>query len=347
MKNPRVLFILKLRHIYSNYNAELKSSGLLNSALFVKDMLDKNGYETKLAQVVDANSIDREVHQYRPDIVILEALWVPPAKFHILQKLHPNVKWVVRVHSEIPFLAHEGIAINYLSEYIKHKNVYISFNSKETQRDFEHYFHHSSKLIYLPNYYPVRHRKIHTHKHMAKRILNVACFGAIRPLKNTMSQAFAAVEFAELNGYQCYFHINVDRVEGNAEPILKNLRHFFGELCGKHILVEHKWMDHSEFLELISTMDICLQVSMSETFNICTADAIEQGVPVVVSNQIPWVPELFHADPTDVSSIVHAMKRALLFDVWFHWLHWSRRKLMSYSNRSKKIWIENLTRLFC
>jgi len=33
-------------------------------------------------------------------------------------------------------------------------------------------------------------------------------------------------------------------------------------------------------------MDICMQVSFSETFNIVAADCIASGVPVIVSSEI-------------------------------------------------------------
>ena len=94
----RILFILKYRESdYGSYNndptVEKKtwaytqglSSGLLNSAKFVCDMLfDELGYESKLVQVADNNDIDREVTQYKPTHVIIEAYWVVPEKFEIL-----------------------------------------------------------------------------------------------------------------------------------------------------------------------------------------------------------------------------------------------------------------------
>ena len=52
------------------------------------------------------------------------------SKFEVLQKLHPNVKWIVRLHSEIPFIANEGIAMDWIYEYQKYDNVFVSLNSK-------------------------------------------------------------------------------------------------------------------------------------------------------------------------------------------------------------------------
>src|SRR5688500_11649943 len=111
MRQERILFILKARDATNTYGYSCGlSTGLLNSATFVQDMLDSNGFTTKLVVVIDNNDIDREVTAFRPTHVIIEALWVVPSKFQILKKLHPSVKWIVRLHSEAPFLANEGIA---------------------------------------------------------------------------------------------------------------------------------------------------------------------------------------------------------------------------------------------
>jgi len=61
-------------------------------------------------------------------------------------------------------------------------------------------------------------------------------------------------------------------------------------------LVEHGWLPHSEFLELVASMDVMLQVSFSETFNIVSADAVVQKVPIVVSEEIFWASSFAVAD---------------------------------------------------
>ena len=100
-QEKKVLFILKKRKS-SHANYSVVSSGLLNSATFVSSMLNKNGIESHLVEVIDNNCIDREVTKYRPTHVIIEALWVVPSKFEVLTRLHPNVQWIIRLHSGIP-----------------------------------------------------------------------------------------------------------------------------------------------------------------------------------------------------------------------------------------------------
>lgn len=150
------MFILKEREKSSEDYTYGVSTGLLNSASFVKDMLVRGDVDSKLVVVQDNNDIDREVTLYRPTHVIIEALWVVPDKFKVLRKLHPTVKWIVRIHSETPFLANEGIAIDWIFKYVDMPDVYVAVNSDRFASDIRQmlWAQEKDKVIYLPNYYP-------------------------------------------------------------------------------------------------------------------------------------------------------------------------------------------------
>lgn len=342
----RVLFILKLRQVSGGLGKELKSAGLSNSARYVQEMLQRNGFETKLVQVVDNNQIDREVTAFKPDIVIIEALWVVPPKFEILKKLHPTVRWIVRLHSELPFLAHEGNAMDWITACANIKNVYVATNSTFAQRDLERYLALNGlkhKLLFLPNYYPVETKTTNAEMFWdAGEVINIGCFGAIRPLKNQLIQAAAAVEFAERHKLRCRFHINAERIEGKGDSILKNLRAFFKPL-ENHELVEHDWLDKEQFLAVVRDMDVGLQMSLSETFNIVSADFINEDVPILTSREIEWMPKFFTATPTNVNSIVRGLERVLFYDRHFIWLNLQRKALRKYVNNSEKVWVRELS----
>jgi hypothetical protein len=324
----KVLFILKYREVSDEnggvYSTSSLSSGLLNSARMVKDMLNTiglNGHhcEAKLVQVIDNNDIDREVFQFKPDVVIIEAIWVVPEKFPVLCKLHPKVKWIIRNHSNIPFLAQEGSAFGWIADYAAQKNVYVATNTKASLDDFrflvsqrvdtEHHGHLQNKVLYFPNYYIAEVPPQYEHKGKRGEI-HVGCFGAIRPLKNHLEQAFAALKFAKTHNAHLFFHMNVGRTESGGSPILKNIRALFRD-SKFATLVEHGWMPHAKFVELIAKMDVSVQVSFSETFNIVTADAVMMGVPVVVSREISWVSPRYQADPTSAEDIMKKMEIAI------------------------------------
>ena len=70
----KILFLLKQRVINNEYAA---SYGLINSANQVASYLKLNGNKCQVTSVIDGNAIDREVFRFRPDVVIIEALWCP------------------------------------------------------------------------------------------------------------------------------------------------------------------------------------------------------------------------------------------------------------------------------
>jgi hypothetical protein len=344
----KVLFILKRRE---DYNAVLHShaglsTGLYNSASFVDKMLVELGIESKLVVVRDNNDIDREVTNYKPTHVIIEALWVVPTKFEILQRLHPKVKWIIRLHSETPFMAGEGMAMDWLGDYSRFRNIIIACNAPRFLREVRLYLSHlngwdsaetKKKVIYLPNHYPQKY--LYKKFNRDKEFIDIGCFGAVRPLKNHMVQIFAAVDFAERIGKRLRFHVNAGRIEMQGQPVLNNMRGFFEQIHGLgHEMINHQWCPREDFLKICATMDIGLQVSFSETFNIVGADIISQGVPLVGSNEIPWSVKLFNADPTNSRSISNKLLLAYKIPQINVGIH--QFKLSSYTNETSVVWFD-------
>lgn len=206
----KTLFLLKQRtdycsNIYSDYceygeysnSGTMIGYGLYNSAINIVNMLISNGILAETQFVIDGNYIDAVVHQKRPDFVFLEAIWCPPYKFDQLVPLHPYVTWVVRIHSETPFIANEGIAYQFLFEYLTKPNVYLAFNSQNIYEEFLELVSPELKhrILYLPNYYE---GKIATTRAIAPEpnTINIGCFGAIRPMKNHLIQGVASILYA-------------------------------------------------------------------------------------------------------------------------------------------------------
>jgi hypothetical protein len=340
----RVLFVVKKRESYDTYSYCGWLGGLYNSALFVVDMLNANGVTAKLAQVTDNNDIDREVTRFKPDVVVIEAIWVVPEKFHILTELHPKVKWVVRVHSEIPFLALEGVAVDWISEYVEYPNVFVGANSERAMWDIRSIIRQKygdfvalSKVEYLPNWYPSKQRVPHGNDPFQ---LNIGCFGAIRPFKNQLIQALAAMEFADAKSEMLKFHINATRCEQQGDNVLKNLRALFKGTG--HRLIEHNWESHDQFLQTMSEMDASMAVSFSETFNIVTADAVVCSVPIVVSSEVSWASPSCFASTTNTADIVAKLDKVT--SAPFKWLtvKANLRRLTKYDRDSTATWLRFL-----
>jgi len=187
---------------------------------------------------IDNNCIDREVRAYQPTHVVIEALWVVPSKFEILSKLHPNVTWIIRLHSEMPFIASEGIAMDWIGDYARFPNIIIGVNAPRMMDETRFYLQQvygwsnaetAQRIIYMPNFYPQEYK--YKKFNPSNEYINISCFGAIRPLKNHLLQAICAVQFADSIGRKLKFHINAGRIEMKGEPILHNLKGMFQHLA--------------------------------------------------------------------------------------------------------------------
>lgn len=335
----KVLFVLKLRHTSGGYGL---SSGLYNSARFVADMLTSNGIQTHLVQVIDNNSIDHAIYAYEPDVVIVEAFWVVPEKFDVLKRLHPRVKFVVRNHSETAFLAQEGIAVAWTLEYLK-RGVYVAPNSYSMTADTHTFVHaagnSTSHILRLPNYYPIERRKLSPIPR-PQHVINIGCFGAIRPMKNQLEQAIAAIKFGANHCLKVRFHINASRVE-DGNGVLKNLRMLF-KYSPHADLVEHEWMDHPTFTRLLASMDVNLCVSFSESFCIVAADSVSAGVPTVGSPAVHWLSRFSQVDPNSAWALCKGIEVALRWPIL---RKFNRNNLAKYSAASQRHWLDVLKSL--
>lgn len=346
----KVLFILKRREDFNPIKHSPKglSTGLFNSASFMDQMLVDSGIESNLEVAIDNNCIDRLVTKHRPTHAIIEALWVVPSKFAVLCKLHPNITWIIRLHSEMPFMAGEGSAMNWIGDYLTYPKLMIGINAPRMMDEISTYLKIKfgwsdeiikQKIIYMPNFYPQEYKPAKLID-KDKEFLDISCFGAVRPLKNHLLQAFSALMAAEHLGKKLRFHINSGRIEMKGDSVLNNLKGLFMQLAETgHQLVSNEWRPRAEFLELCSTMDIGLQVSFSETFNIVGADHISQGVPLVGSSEIPWSTDTFNAVPVDSRNIAETIVKTYNFPE--HNVSVNQKNLTRYTDKTRDIWLEH------
>ena len=310
----RVLFLVKHRTAYG-CEAPL-TSGLYNSARMACEMVKRLGVAASIEHCIDGDFIEAAAVRFGATHVIIEAFWVTPDKFAELGRVLPAVRFIVRNHSETPFLANEGIAFQWALAYLA-QGVSVAPNAPRMLAELRFLAKSvrpdldadgiADLTPFLPNYYGVREEPPRALE-ADKPHVDVGCFGAIRPMKNQVLQAIAALRFAERLNKRLVFHVNADRLENGGEPVLKSLRAIFA--ATGHELREHPWYDHDGFLGVMLSMDLVCQVSFSETFCIVAADAASEGVPVVCSPEIPWASALFTADPTSSEDIADKMHSA-------------------------------------
>lgn len=342
----RSQFILKRREDYHedpsySYSYQI-ATGMWNSAIFASETLVANGRESEVSMVPDANSIDAFVTAYDPDFVFIEGLWVTPAKMVELLAIprHAARTWVVRIHSEIPFLACEGVAMDWIAEYLT-IGVKIAPNAPRAHQQLSQYavntgiFPVDDKVIYLPNPYPDAILGMEPARplNQMKSEMDVACFGAFRPLKNHLQQVFVASRFALSQGKLLRFHIN-SRVDNGGSGGYRNVVDAISNMGA--ILVEHPWEERTTFLQSLRDVDLLLQISMSETFNIVAADSTLVGTPILVSNEIPWAAPPF-ADPQNVDQSLKTLET-----IWANrslFTQNNQRGLQRYHRESERRWL--------
>lgn len=322
----KILFLLKKNVIYGGYSSITSRSGLLNSTKFLVHSLLNHRIikHAKIEMCDDGNSIDKAVHDYKPNICIIQALWVTPKKLEENRRLHPQVTFIVLIHSNIPFLAMEGIAIEWIKQY-----PIVGFNNEWTT-DYVKNFVRTP--IYLPNIDDKNEVEIEENIH--KNHLNVGCFGSVRPLKNQLIQAVAALNYAEKHCIDLHFHINGNRIEQKGDPVLHNLRDLFEGT--RHKLIEHDWMEHGQFIDLVRRMDVGLQVSFTESFNIVSADFVHAGVPIIVSPEISWQYRFLQVDPNNADEIQNKID-----DVLRRRRHFAAEQvgsLKKYNKKALRVW---------
>lgn len=328
----RILFVLKKNETYGFTSYCRRSSGLWNSTRFIVESLVERGVDAGIVEVIDNNCIDKYVRALRPDIVVIEALWVVPSKFEVLKRLHPHVQWFIHLHSDMPFLALEGIATEWIRAYANDEIGLIA-NSPGSYASLRCFLDEES-ITMLPNVYLSEFFEPKAFE-TDKEHIDVGCFGAVRPLKNQLFQALAAIRFAKEIGNPLRFHINASRIETGGQPVLKNLRALFeGEPHAE--LIEQHWHEPEEFLELLNdSIDLGMQVSLTETFNVVSADYVTAGVPMVVSKEVAWASSWNKALDNDVDDVVKKMYRVLGNRKL---ITWNQRLLAGYSARAQRMW---------
>ncbi|HEU4405701.1 MAG TPA: hypothetical protein VFS43_10455 [Polyangiaceae bacterium] len=133
----------------------------------------------------------------------------------------------------------------------------------------------------------------------------VGSFGAMRLLKSHTTSAAAALLAARALGRELAFWVSVDGNDDGGMSVVDALRAMFAGLPWA-TLVEQPWQDWPAFRRTVSHMDLCLQLSHTETFDLTTADAVAEGVPCVVSPAIEWAPNAWKVDsdrPEDAARV--------------------------------------------
>jgi glycosyltransferase involved in cell wall biosynthesis len=302
---PRVALVFK------DFAAWLRSScvGLNVAGFATAQVLEGAGIETAVFPV--RNNVDlvyaidayKEEHGVPLTSVVISAPWLTPYDLTQLLYHFPYIHFTILSHSNVGFLQADFEGVRNIRAYIEltkeFTNLSVGGNSERYVEWLQKTFHKSAVL--LPNLYPLTRELMKPVKFFElSDTIRIGAFGAVRPQKNFMTAAAAAIQIQRAFEVPVEFHMSTGGEEdGNLtnlaiEQMLEN---------SGVTLIRHPWRYWDDFIQQVGLMDLLIQVSYTESFNMITADGINAGVPSVVSPAISWAPVLWTADPDDANDV--------------------------------------------
>lgn len=298
---------VRLALVFKDFAAWLHSScvGLNVAGYTTAAVLCEHGVETDVFPVrnnVDVvHAIDRynETHAESLTHVVISAPWLSVYDLRHLVEHFKQIEFAVLCHSNVGFLQADPQGVLLLRRYQELAesvpNLKIGGNCAPFVAWFEAAY--GKRTVLLPNLYPIPKRLQHR-SWRGSGPLKIGAFGAVRPYKNFMTAAAAAIVIQRALGLPTEFHMSTGGECGTVDAI----EQMYSGLDGMR-LVKHPWQTWDGFIRIVAEMDLLLQPSYTESFNLITADGISVGVPSVVSSSIRWAPDEWKADSDDAADV--------------------------------------------
>ena len=237
--------------------------------------------------------------------LIISAPWIPTANLAGLASQNPDLEIAVVSHSNIGFLQADPRAIELLRQGAELEqgcpNFHIAGNSQRFQTWWQATY--GTAMTLLPNMYPMGTAR--ARPMWQTGTLRMGCFCAIRPYKNVLTAAAAALEVGQrLRVPELEFWMSGGRREGGGQTIMAAIQQMYLNVPRAKV-IERNWQSWPQFLTTVGSMDLLLQPSYTEGFNMVTADGIAQGVASVVSDAIAWAPKNWQAETDDAIDIAN------------------------------------------
>lgn len=318
---------------YKNFAASKHIShiGLGVSALNTAKVLRRAGIQTHVWPIVSAGDLwDRLKCDPGVRDVIISAPWLSSPALRDLAMGYPEIKFVVNCHSNVGFLQADRNGVTLIRELLDLEkglhNLHAGGNSKRFCNWIKSTFH--APCEFLPNLYYIDehrpHHRVAPYHHGS--VLKIGVFGATRPLKNLMTAAAAALEVARSFSAELELWLSAGRSEGGGDTVLGAVKAMLDGLPGVKLHLSG-WESWPSFLRTVRHMNLLMQPSYTESFNMVTADGVAEGVASVVSEAIDWAPDHWKADADDALSVARTA-RHLLLDA--HAAHEGLRALEAY-----------------
>ena len=332
---------IHLALIFKDLAAWVKSScvGLHVAGFSTAKVLEADGFDVTVFPVrhnVDiVESVDHynETHAEPITHIVISAPWLSVWDLEALLINFHSTQFVVLSHSNVGFLQADPDGVYLLRQYMelsrRYPNLKVGGNSArfvDWMRDAYGY-----DAVLLPNLYSLENCKPDRRWDFGAPVLNIGAFGAVRPYKNLMTAAAAAVVISKQLFVPVNFHITYGG-ESDSTGIVSAIEQMLANTRVK--LVAHRWEFWDKFVELVGSMDLLLQPSYTESFNMVTADGVFMGIPSVVSSAISWAPGQWKADSDNATEIARVGLRLLIEGT----AEAGRRALRNHNESSLHYW---------
>lgn len=234
--------------------------------------------------------------------VVISVPWLDKFEMYSLATEFTDVTFIVRCHSNIAFLQASPWAVrNFLAACEMQgtlKNLFAAANSTQLSQWVEQAY--GEQCVFLPDLYYLHGKPVP--KSWDGLSLSIAIPGAPRAQKNIMTAGCAAVALAQRFQVPTVIWVSGGRDEKDGKGIKESLAVAItrNALCSFR---EFPWQSNEEFKRFLSTCDLMIQCSHTETFNYCVADGVSVGLPSVISSAIRWPPKAWQADSDDACAI--------------------------------------------
>jgi hypothetical protein len=275
--------------------------GLNTAALAIAEVLNYKGFDVTVRPARNNVDIVEYVQASGDSLshVVIFAPWLSAYDVKNMVEYFSEIQFVIISHSNVGFLQVDPSAAYLIRQYLSLSDVYPNLKVGGNSERFVNWLNvaYNENVIFLPNLYPIS--KPCRHAWDGESPLKIGVFGAVRAEKNFVTATAAVLAIYAFLGKPVEMHMT--SLGGNYN-ILEAIDQLTKDVPG-FTLVQHGWMFHEQFMELIEDMHLLIQPSFTESFNLVTADGIASGVPSVVSYAITWPPDSWKVDADDALGI--------------------------------------------
>ena len=334
---------------YRNFAAKkgISHVGLGIAALCNASTLRSLGYWVEVVPATTVHDIENHLSKAQADAhrdglqpvshVVISAPWIQTPDLAALLMRHPDVAFAVVSHSTCGFLAADPNGIRLLRDasdlQLSHHNFRVAGNSTRFCDAWQHMY--GRPALWLPNLYDVSTIKNvgHRQPYHPGQPLRLGVFGATRPLKNMVTAVAACLELAGHGRQDVEIYTSTGREEGGG-GVRGAIQQLTQGVPGVKV-IDVGWRSWPQFRAVVARMHCLVSPSYTESFLMCCADGVAEGVASVCSEAVDWVPADWQANIDDVGDVARVIRRHV-HDV--HAVDDGQRALRKYVEHGGREW---------